>query len=337
MVKMDFTRALDSVNKTIVHQSNALNNLRLQFQEDEFSQVELQKSIRIMFQTIQFNGKIVLCGIGKSFKIANKLVATLNSLSLYSSVLHPLEALHGDLGLINENRDCLVFVTASGNTPELLQLLPHILDNVPIILLTCNKVSKLSQHPKINALMYAQLADDLNEDSIHGLPAPTVLATLLLVLADAAILSLLELIVDDLNDRRRQFSLKHPGGSIGANLSHLNSRARKDSSTSLLSLNQIRHTLDVGSLTSSDDESEFKARKSPSSLQTSKAEVDLMVASKDTLKLLTWATMYDLIEIETNLGVKNVCTLHMKELYKSHLAGTPNWEAFSKGLYGSLD
>ena len=83
-----------------------------------------------MYNTIVANnGKIVITGVGKSYKLGLKLVATLNSLSIQSSSLHPTEALHGDLGLIDQNRDCLIMVTSSGNTPELIQLLPHLSSN----------------------------------------------------------------------------------------------------------------------------------------------------------------------------------------------------------------
>lgn len=279
---MTTTKALDSVYKTLKFQSDAVAHLHLQYQTDSFSQNNLQELLNILYHTSQVaHGKIVILGIGKSHKIANKLVATLNSLSIHSSTLHPLEALHGDLGLINEDKDCLVLLTASGNTSELLQLLPHLLPSIPIILLTCNRDSKLSNHPQVNSLLYASLPSYLNEETIHGLPAPTVSTTLSLILADATILALLEMIEEDVLKRKKQFSMKHPGGSIGSYLSHLNdnlnttrdSNTKKSfssqiSSSSLLSLNQIRQNFrsspmgptnsaaksNVSSLTSSDDE-----------------------------------------------------------------------------------
>ncbi|KAK6459337.1 Polysialic acid capsule expression protein [Scheffersomyces xylosifermentans] len=277
-------KAFESVNNTLKYQSDAVQNLYLQYQNDAFSQANLQESLNILFTTNYINhGRIVICGIGKSFKIANKLVATLNSLSIHAAELHPSEALHGDLGLINESKDCLILLTASGNTSELLQLLPHLSPSLPIILLTCNRDSKLSNHPQVNSLLYAALPSYLNEETIHGLPAPTVSTTLSLILADATILALSEMIEDDLLKRKKQFSMKHPGGSIGSYLSHLNDNLNNQpsavplrkaissqvSNSSLLSLNQIAQnfkstSLSVGnstdnkshisSLTSSDDE-----------------------------------------------------------------------------------
>ncbi|KAK6465403.1 Polysialic acid capsule expression protein [Scheffersomyces coipomensis] len=221
--------ALDSIRNTLRYQNDAVNHLYLQYQTDKFSQTNLLESLQILFKTNYINkGKIVISGIGKSFKIANKLVATLNSLSIHASTLHPSEALHGDLGLIDESKDCLILLTASGNTTELLQLLPHLSSSLPIVLLTCNRNSKLSSHPQINSLLYTELPNYLNEESIHGLPAPTVSTTLSLILADATILALSEMIERDLLKRKKQFSMKHPGGSIGNALSHLNDNVNQN-------------------------------------------------------------------------------------------------------------
>lgn len=281
-------KALMSVNATLRNQSEALENLNFQYQTCQFSQDQLLSSIDILFNTITAGagGKIVFCGIGKSHKIATKLLATLNSLSIHSCVLHPSEALHGDLGLLRDN-DCIIFLTASGSTPELIQLLPHISKSIPIILLTCNKDSKLAKHPQVKSLIYAELPSHLKEERIHGIPAPTVSATLSLALADATSLALAELIETDLLKRKKLFSMKHPGGSIGSDLSHLNDNIMQKSDildnpsinskcSSLLSLNNVRQLLQQSetmkgsgststnsSLTSSDDEDTLANYKIP--------------------------------------------------------------------------
>lgn len=211
--------SLNSVQSTLKYETDAVTNLFNQYQQDEFAINNIIQSITIMYNTIVANnGKIVITGVGKSYKLGLKLVATLNSLSIQSSSLHPTEALHGDLGLIDQNRDCLIMVTSSGNTPELIQLLPHLSSNLPILLLTCSKNSKLSQYNQINSLILAELLSCHKEEIIHGIPAPTVSFTLSMMLADAVILALLELIETDSLKRKKLFGLKHPGGSIGANL-----------------------------------------------------------------------------------------------------------------------
>lgn len=254
-------KGLASVVRTIHSQSQAVNNLTHQYNTDEFSKLNLVKSLDILLTTNIKGGKIVVCGVGKSYKIGTKLSATLNSLSIQSIPLHPTEALHGDLGILTD-KDCILMLTASGNTPELLGLLPHISVKIPIVLVTCAKESKLSQQPQIKALLYTELPHHLKEDTIHGVPAPTVSATLSLILSDSVILALAEIIEDDVMVRKKQFSIKHPGGSIGANLSHLNDTTVSESmmksftrdvssNSSFLSLDQIRNDLNS---TSSDDE-----------------------------------------------------------------------------------
>lgn len=254
---LDFERlaeiALNSVQKTLANESKAVTGMANQYSQDIDSKMELAASVNLLYQTIRKKGKIVCCGVGKSFKIATKTVATLKSLSINSDQLHPTEALHGDLGLLGE-KDCLIFFTVSGNTPELIQLLPHISPSIPIVLLTCSKKSKLSQSHQVKSLLYAELPDHLKESTIHGIPAPTVSATLSLILADAVVLALAELAEQDQTKRQKLFSLKHPGGSIGSDLSHLNDnyirenqarfmlteRDNRDSYSSLLSLNRLK-------------------------------------------------------------------------------------------------
>ncbi|GEQ67083.1 hypothetical protein JCM33374_g746 [Metschnikowia sp. JCM 33374] len=260
--------AISSVKATLSRESEALRNLASHYMENIDTQLDAMNSIGLLYDAHRKGGKVVCCGIGKSYKIATKTVATLKSLTINADELHPSEALHGDLGLLREN-DCVIFFTASGNTPELIQLLPHISPNIPIVLLTCSKDSKLAAHPQIKSLLYAELPDHLKETVIHGIPAPTVSATLSLVLADAVALALGEMIEVDHMKRKKTFSMKHPGGSIGSDLSHLNDnfkRANSSSSnsdsiplhgsySSMLSLDQFRECFRTISETSTSPES----------------------------------------------------------------------------------
>ena len=167
--------AMDSVQNTLRFENDAVSNLSSQYQNDEYSMNNLIQSISILYNSVvSNNGKIVITGVGKSYKLGLKLVATLNSLSIHASGLHPTDALHGDLGLINQDKDCLIMVTSSGNTPELMELLPHFSTTLPIILLTCSRKSKLSEHNQISSLILAELLPCHKEELIHGIPAPTV-------------------------------------------------------------------------------------------------------------------------------------------------------------------
>ena len=209
-------KSLETFGSILQNQTSAIHHLVNQYKHSQFSQNQLKKSLNILNTALLKNGKIVISGIGKSYKIAAKTVATMNSLGMHSALLHPSEALHGDLGILRkENNDCLIIISSSGKSPEILQLLPHISYEIPIILLTNKKNSILSSHPQVKSLLYAELPSQLTEQSIYGLTAPTISTTLCLTLADAVSIALAELHVADLSERKRIFGERHPGGAIG--------------------------------------------------------------------------------------------------------------------------
>ncbi|KAI3406665.2 hypothetical protein KGF56_000511 [Candida oxycetoniae] len=348
--------ALSSITNTLKLENEAVKHLYNQYQTDEFSINNLVESLSIMFKTFQKNGKIIISGIGKSYKLALKLVATLNSLSISSSNLHPSEALHGDLGLINDSVDCLIMLTSSGNTPELINLLPHLSQDLPIILLTCNKISKLSTSGRIKSLIFAELLPTHNEESIHGIPAPTVSTTLSLILADSVILALSELIENDLYKRRKLFGLKHPGGSIGVKLSSatsptvssLPSEVGSFSTTSLLSLKNFnslstanntlnntsaaiesdasgalemfvpsrKPTSPSSSLSSSSSSSAAAAAAPSTSNNNCKTVTHEQILNLTELDILKWITLYDYLQVQDS-NLKVKLT-QVKQIYKDY-------------------
>lgn len=353
--------ALLSVTNTLTSQSEALSHLEKLYRTSNYVQLNLLNSLELMLQTTLKGGKLVICGIGKSLKIGNKMVATLNSLSIQASSLHPSEALHGDLGIIRDC-DCLIFITASGNTPELINLLPHIPKSVPIILLTCSKSSKLSLSPQVKSLLYAELPSHLNEEAIHGLPAPTVSTTLSLALADATVLALSEILEDDLLKRKKLFSIKHPGGAIGASLSHLNEFFQAEgqqreavsstvSSSSLLSLNQILKSLrfsdrdgsanfTIASSNSSDDgtwDQDGLARsvkKQDCSKITTLTDIEILTISES--RLLKTITLFDFI-VKKGPTSMVISSPEVKKLYLEQFAQVEEissdlWTTFTKQL-----
>lgn len=82
----------------------ALENLEDLYRTNKSCQHNLAQTITTISETCRNHGKVIVCGIGKSGKIGQKIVATLNSLGITSIFLHPSEALHGDLGMIKEVR-----------------------------------------------------------------------------------------------------------------------------------------------------------------------------------------------------------------------------------------
>jgi D-arabinose 5-phosphate isomerase GutQ len=132
-------------------------------------------------------GKLVLIGVGKSGHIARKLTATFNSLSVPATFLHPTEALHGDMGVINSRTDTVLLITYSGKTPEITAVMPHLDPALPIILLTgaphhgkhCDVVRL-----RPDAIVLPSPVHELETVSF-GLAAPTTSTTAALAVGDA--------------------------------------------------------------------------------------------------------------------------------------------------------
>jgi len=154
----------------------------------------------------------VVAGMGKSGLIANKIVASMNSLGILSCSLHPCDALHGDLGMFRP-ADIFIMISASGRSPELSQLLPHLPRHIPRICLTCTADSPLAA--ECSAVLLADLPKALTEREIYGVPAPTTSTTVCLALGDALCISLAEILTADNEQRKSNFIRSHPGGAIG--------------------------------------------------------------------------------------------------------------------------
>lgn len=155
--------------------------------------------------------KIVSTGLGKSGFIARKLAATLSSLRMPSIYLHPVDALHGDSGIL-EAGDCMVAFSKSGETPEVLRLIDHVRGlGICVVAITSRLNSAITQ--RADATLYAHIASELDELNL----VPTASTTAALVMADILALSAAEhrgVAADALR-------ASHPGGAIGASLLRL--------------------------------------------------------------------------------------------------------------------
>ena len=150
-------------------------------------------------------GKLVLAGIGKSGHIGAKLAATLASTGSTAVFMHPVEAMHGDLGILSSN-DLLITLSYSGETEELLTTLPAAKRlNVKIAAITASKSSSLAKYSDIVVEM------PVPREACPFNLAPTTTTTALLVLGDALAMVLLKLRGFSKNDYGRL----HPGGAIG--------------------------------------------------------------------------------------------------------------------------
>lgn len=153
-------------------------------------------------------GKVITMGVGKSGHVATKIASTLASTGTPSFYIHPTEALHGDLGMIEKN-DIIIGISFSGENDELIAIIPTIKHkNVDFILITGNKNSSLAkQASNILELNIEQEACPLNL-------APTTSSTATLVLGDAISVTLLKM----RNFQHSDFAISHPGGSLGRRL-----------------------------------------------------------------------------------------------------------------------
>ena len=153
-------------------------------------------------------GRVIVAGVGKSANIASKIVATFNSTGQPAVYLHAAEAIHGDLGNIQEN-DIVICISKSGNTEEIKYLLPLIKNMRNKIIAICgNKDSYLAS--QADFFLDASIE---KEACPHNL-APTSSTTVQLVIGDALAVCLLE----SKNFTDKDFARFHPGGALGKRL-----------------------------------------------------------------------------------------------------------------------
>jgi arabinose-5-phosphate isomerase len=157
---------------------------------------------------LQSKGRVVITGVGKSAWIANKLVATLNSTGTPALFMHAADAIHGDLGMVQQE-DTVLFISKSGNTAEIKVLLPLVKQlGVKVVALVSNTQSYLAE--QAHFVLNATIAE---EACPHNL-TPTTSTTAHLALGDALAICLLEARGFTSSD----FARYHPGGSLGKQL-----------------------------------------------------------------------------------------------------------------------
>jgi arabinose-5-phosphate isomerase len=167
-----------------------------------------QQAVRLMQQRLEGGGKIIVTGIGKSGHIGHKIASTLASTGTTSVTLDPVDAAHGDLGVVSR-KDLILVLSYSGNTDELLRVVPLIKrQGVPILVMTGNPRSHLArQSDVILDVSVEQEACPLNL-------APTSSTTAMLALGDALAMVLLQ----NRGFQRKDFAQLHPAGAIGRDL-----------------------------------------------------------------------------------------------------------------------
>lgn len=153
-------------------------------------------------------GKLVVTGIGKSGLIGRKMAATFASTGTPSFFLHPAEAFHGDLGMVSKE-DVLLAISKSGETSEILQLIPFFKkQKISIIAISAEQDSTLVK----NAQCFLNVS--VNKEACPLDLAPTASSTATLVMGDALAMVLMKA----RNFQRADFAQFHPGGSLGRKL-----------------------------------------------------------------------------------------------------------------------
>ncbi len=181
------------------NESGAIHDL-MQYIDEKF-----EACVREIYSS---KGRVVITGIGKSAIIANKIVATLNSTGTPSLFMHAADAIHGDLGMIQQD-DIVICISKSGNTPEIKVLVPLLKRRgSKLVALVSNVSSYLAQ--QADYVLNATIGDEACPNNL----APTTSTTAHLAMGDALAVCLLEL----RNFTPADFAKYHPGGALGKQL-----------------------------------------------------------------------------------------------------------------------
>lgn len=189
----------DIAIQTITKEYLAIEKLKNNINDDFVKVVEL------IFNS---KGRVIVTGIGKSANIATKIVSTFNSTGTPAIFMHAADAIHGDLGIIQED-DTIICISKSGNTPEIKVLVPLIknLGN-KLIAITGDKQSALAKQSDYFLNVY------VDREACPNNLAPTSSTTAQLVMGDALAVCLLECRGFTAQD----FAKYHPGGALGKRL-----------------------------------------------------------------------------------------------------------------------
>jgi arabinose-5-phosphate isomerase len=162
-------------------------------------------AVEIIVATLKQRGKIVIVGIGKSGNIGAKIAATLTSTGSTAVVLNSVDALHGDVGIVNDG-DVILALSYSGESEELLNLFPALKRfSVKIISLTGNLKSSLARHSDLS------LNVKVPKEACPFNLAPTSSTTATLVMGDALAMAVLQA----RGFKQKDFARYHPSGAIG--------------------------------------------------------------------------------------------------------------------------
>jgi len=164
--------------------------------------------VRAVHAMLECKGRVIVMGMGKSGHVGRKVAATLASTGTPAFFVHPAEASHGDLGMVQPG-DVLLAISNSGESDELAALLPALKRlSVTLVAMTGNQESTLARHADI------VLSSKVDQEACPLNLAPTASTTAQMALGDALAVALL----DARGFREEDFARSHPGGSLGRKL-----------------------------------------------------------------------------------------------------------------------
>lgn len=187
--------AIDTINA----EAAAVKHLTEQLTDD------FEKSVKAI---LACKGKVIVTGMGKSGLVGKKIAATLASTGTPAFFMHPGEAYHGDLGMI-ESKDIVIAIANSGQTDEVLKLIPFLQYNKNVVIaMTGNPESTLAKHA------HYHLNIGVEREACPLDLAPTSSTTATLVMGDALAIALIK----ERHFKAEDYAVFHPGGSLGRRL-----------------------------------------------------------------------------------------------------------------------
>ena len=185
--------------ESLIEQAKALISMSEEL-GDEFA-----KAVRMIMQT---KGRVVVCGMGKSGLVGQKMTATFASTGTPSFFMHPAEAFHGDLGMLMRE-DLLILISYSGETEEIINLLPSLKHfGNKIISIVGNINSTMAQHSDV--ILNVKVEREVCPNNL----APTTSTLATMGMGDALAVALIK----ERNFQAEDFARYHPGGSLGKRL-----------------------------------------------------------------------------------------------------------------------
>ncbi len=198
--EMDRTDVRDAVYNTLSAQENAIATL-----QDTETVEEITRVAEVISEE---DGRVFFSGIGKSGDVGKKVSSTFNSIGVSSHFIHPVEALHGDLGALSAE-DIMVLISNSGNTDEMVELLQFLRPfDATTVAITSDPESKLGTRADYH------VNTKIEEEGAVVELVPMASATVTMVLGDCIANALMA----DLGFSKQEYGHFHPGGTIGKRL-----------------------------------------------------------------------------------------------------------------------